>query len=79
MDETRQAVDWVAIRRLHSRYADVVNRRAWVELRELFLPEAVIRVEMPRQDPIDTVGPDALGAFIEGAIERFTWFQFVVL
>ena len=78
-DPMQETIDWVAIRRLHSRYADVVNRRAWPELADLFLPDAVIRVEMPRQDPIEAVGPEALGAFIEGAVKRFDWFQFVVL
>ncbi len=78
-DAMQETIDWVAIRRLHSRYADVVNRQAWVELSELFLEEAVVRVEMPRQDPIDAVGPAALGEFIENAVARFDWFQFVVL
>ena len=71
---TQETIDWVAIRRLHSRYADVVNRRAWPELSDLFLPDAVVRVEVPRQEPVDAVGPAALGAFIEGAVERFEFF-----
>ncbi|MEM7410861.1 MAG: nuclear transport factor 2 family protein [Myxococcota bacterium] len=77
--EVQRTVDWVAIRRLHSRYADVINRRAWPELADLFLPDAVVRVEMPRQDPIDSTGPEALGGFIESAVARFDLFQFVVL
>ena len=77
--ELRETLDWVAIRRLHARYADVVNRRAWPELADLFLPDAVVRVEMPRQDPVEAVGPAALGAFIDAAVKRFDWFQFVVL
>ena len=78
-DALQETTDWVALRRLHSRYADVINRRAWPELAELFLPDATVRVEMPRQDPIDTTGPEALGAFIESAVARFDLFQFVVL
>ncbi len=78
-DALQETIDWVAIRRLHARYADVVNRRAWPELAELFLADAVVRVEMPRQEAIDAVGPDALGEFIESAVARFDWFQFVVL
>ncbi|MFO7592107.1 MAG: hypothetical protein R6X23_14650 [Acidimicrobiia bacterium] len=35
-----EAVDHVAIRRLQSAYADVVSRRAWAELGDLFLPDA---------------------------------------
>ncbi len=42
-DALKETLDWVAIRRLHARYADAVNRRAWSELEELFLPEAVAR------------------------------------
>ena len=78
-DEMQETIDWVALRRLHSAYADVVNRRAWPELADLFLPEARVVVEMPRQDPVEAVGPEALGTFIAGAVERFDWFQFVVL
>lgn len=78
-DELQQTIDWVGIRRLHARYADVVNRRAWSELHALFLADAVVCVEMPRQEPVEAVGPDALGAFIDGAVKRFDWFQFVLL
>ena len=78
-DELQQTIDWVAIRRLHARYADAVNRRAWPELADLFLPDAVVRIELPRQEPIEAAGPEALGRFIDGAVQRFDWFQFVVL
>lgn len=78
-DALQETIDWVAIRRLHSRYADVVNRRAWPELTELFVRDAVVRVEVPRQEPVEAVGPEALGAFIEAAVQRFDYFQFVVL
>jgi hypothetical protein len=75
----QETMDWVAIRRLHARYADAVNRRAWSDFAGLFLPDAVVRVELPRQEPVEAVGPEALGTFIEGAVKRFDWFQFVVL
>ena len=78
-DAMRETIDWVALRRLHSAYADIINRRAWPELTDLFLPEARVIVEMPGHDPIEAVGPGALGEFISGAVERFDWFQFVVL
>jgi len=78
-DELRETIDWVAIRRLHARYADAVNRRAWSEFGELFLPDCLVRVEMPRQEPVDALGPAALGTFIERAVQRFDYFQFVVL
>ena len=78
-DDLQQTIDWVAIRRLHARYADAVNRRAWTDFDDLFLPDAVVRIELPRQDPMESGGPAALGAFIERAVERFDWFQFLVL
>ena len=78
-DELQQTIDWVAIRRLHARYADIVNRRAWFELEALFSSDAVVRVELPRQEPVEVIGPAALGDFIDGAVKRFDWFQFVVL
>jgi hypothetical protein len=78
-DALRETVDWVAIRRLHARYADAVNRRAWADFEGLFLADAAVRIELPRQQPIEVVGPEALGRFIDGAVKRFDWFQFVVL
>lgn len=78
-DALQETIDWVAIRRLHASYADAVNRRAWSDLEALFLTDAVVRVELPRKEPVEVVGPEALGDFIRGAVERFDWFQFVVL
>src|SRR2546423_10721939 len=72
-------VDYVAITRLQSAYADVVNRRAWDELGGLFLADAPVRVDMVSKPAIDLVGPVELGTFIGGAIERFEFFEFVPL
>ena len=74
-----ETVDYIAIRRLQSAYADVVTRRAWPELGELFLADARVEVDTRTADPLVFEGPDALGTFIEGAIERFGFFEFVVL
>ena len=74
-----ETVDYVAIRRLQSAYADVVSRRAWPELTELFLADARVEVDTRTADPLIFEGPDALGTFIAGAIERFGFFEFVVL
>ena len=78
-DEVQDTVDYVSITRLHSAYADVVNRRAWAELKELFLSDAPVRVDMVSKPAIDLVGPTELGTFIGEAIERFSFFEFVVL
>jgi len=75
----RAAVDDVAIRGLIAAYADVVNRRAWAELDDLFLPGAVLRLDLRDRAPVEHVGPAAVGTFIDGAIERFAFFEFVAL
>ena len=78
-DPMAEAVDVLAIHRLQSAYADVVSRRAWAELADLFLPDARIEVDTRTAEPYVFDGPDALGTFIAGAIERFGYFEFVVL
>jgi SnoaL-like domain len=74
-----ETVDYVAISRLQAAYADVVSRRAWPELVELFLPDARVRVDTVTAEPVELDGPQRLGEFISGAIERFGFFQFVIL
>lgn len=74
-----ETVDYVAIRRLQDAYADVVTRRAWEELGELFLPDAVVELDTRQGDVIRMDGPRELGEFIAGAIERFDFFEFVTL
>lgn len=71
--------DIVAIGRLQSAYADVVNRRAWPELDTLFTPDATIRLDTVDRPVIELVGPVALGEFIGSAVERFAFFEFVPL
>jgi SnoaL-like protein len=72
--------DYVAIRRLQNAYADVVTRRAWPELAELFRPEAPIDIDTRRPDgAYHLVGPAALGEFVAGALEQFEFFEFVIL
>ena len=78
-DEVQDTVDYVSITRLHSAYADTVNRRVWSELKDLFTADVSIRVDMVSKPAIDLVGPTELGTFIENGIERFTFFEFVVL
>jgi len=70
---------YVAITRLQASYADVVTRRAWSELESLFEPEARVHIAPAGRDPIDVIGPGALGDFIAAAVERFEFFQFVPL
>lgn len=76
VDET---ADYVAVRRLQDAYADIVTRRAWPELAEIFLPDAVVEVDTRTGEPMRFEGPQALGGFISSAIERFEFFEFVIL
>jgi hypothetical protein len=79
LDLQQETIDYVAITRLQAAYGDTVNRRAWDEFTDLFLPTATIRVDTVTNPTVDVTGPDALGAFIGGAVERFEFFEFVVL
>jgi hypothetical protein len=79
VDVARETIDYVAITRLQSAYGDAVNRRAWPEFDQLFLPTAPVRVDTVTNPVVDVTGPTELGAFIAGAIERFAFFEFVIL
>jgi ketosteroid isomerase-like protein len=70
---------YVAITRLQHAYADVVNRRAWSELANLVLPDAPVSVDTMTNPVVETTGPTEIGNFIEGAIERFAFFEFTIL
>ena len=75
----QQTAAYIAIQRLLAAYADAMNRRAWGELSELFLADAKIDL-IPLQRPaLELAGPEVLGRFIAEAIERFEFFQFVLL
>ncbi len=78
-DTTEETVDYVAIRRLQSAYADVVNRRAWSELDDLFVDDAPVRVDTVTSAPIELKGARAVGSFIGDATDRFEFFELVVL
>jgi hypothetical protein len=75
-DET---ADYVAISRLQSAYADVVNRRAWPELAPLFVAGAPVTVDTVTNPVVELEGADEIGAFIGAAIQRFEFFEFVRL
>jgi hypothetical protein len=77
--QVRRTIDHVAIVALLDTYADVINRRAFDELDELFLPRCAIVIDTRRGDPIVVYGGGGLGAFVGSAIERFDFFEFVIL
>jgi hypothetical protein len=78
-DAAQETIDYVAITRLQAAYGDVVNRRAWGTFADLFLPTATVHVDTVTNPPVGVTGPDELGAFIGSAVERFEFFEFVIL
>jgi hypothetical protein len=78
-DLARETIDVVAISRVQAAYADIVTRRAWVELRRLFRPDASVEVDTVTAAPVLLTGPDEVGSFISGAIARFEFFEFLIL
>jgi hypothetical protein len=78
-DAIQETVDLVAVGRLQQAYADVITRRDWPALGDLFTPDATVDLDLVTRPPRQIVGPDELGRFVASAIERFEHFQFVVL
>jgi hypothetical protein len=74
-----EALAYLAITRLQAAYADVVTRRAWSELEEIFLPDTAVHVDTVTADVIELVGPNNFGEFVAGSIDRFEFFEFVIL
>jgi len=77
--EVQETVDYVTIRRLQAAYADVVTRRAWPELAELFLADAPVVIDRRSIEPVRLTGPVELGEFIAMNIGQFEFFEFVIL
>jgi hypothetical protein len=71
--------DVVALQRLQSRYADLVTRRAWPELHEVFRPDTAVHLDTVTAPPRTLRGPDEFGRFVGAAMERFDHFTFVIL
>ena len=71
--------DIVAIGQLQARYADVISRRAFPELAELFRPDIVVAIDTVTRPEQRIVGPGDFGAFVGTAIERYDHFTFVIL
>jgi len=78
-DGTAETVDHAGIERLQRAYADVVNRRDWPALADLFASDAALDLDLVTSEPRRIMGPAAIGEFIGAAIERFAFFQFVIL
>lgn len=71
-------LDHLAIQRLQASYADVVTRRAFEELSELFVEEMPLHLDTGAARR-DLAGPEEIGEFIDHAVSRFAFFEFVPL
>lgn len=80
MDPTRleDAIDHSEIRRLQDAYADVVSRRQWAELADLFRPDTALDLDL-REQTMQFIGPEAVGTFIGTSLQQFEFFQFGIL
>ena len=77
--ELRETIDYIAVRRLQDAYADIVTRRAWPELVEIFLPDVRVTIDRRTVEPLVIDGPAAIGDFIGRSISGMDFFEFVVL
>ena len=73
-----EALAYVELQRLQSRYADVVTRRAWGELADFVRADCPIVVDV-RHTKFEFTGPTEYGQFIDRQIQRFSLFEFVLL
>jgi hypothetical protein len=77
--ELQETIDYIAVRRLQNAYADIVTRRAWAELHDIFVPDLEVVLDTRRGEPLQLRGPQAVGDFIGNAIAEFDFFEFVIL
>jgi hypothetical protein len=74
-----QMADFLAIQRLQASYADIVTRRAWEELKQIFLADVTLQLDKRDGTPLVIQTPEAIGDFIRTSIEQFDFFEFVIL
>lgn len=74
-----EALAYLAITRLQADYADVVTRRAFAELEAIFEPGCTVHLELVTMAAMDFTGPEEFGKFVGGSIDRFEFFEFVIL
>ena len=77
--ELQDTIDHIGVHRLQQRYADIVNRRAWPEFDDIMRPDIAVRIDRRTAEPLAFDGPQAIAMFIRDQIERFDFFQFVIL
>jgi hypothetical protein len=77
--EWTATVDHVAITRLQARYADIITRRAWGELADVFVEDMPLRLDTGGDQVRELRGAAEIGGFIDAAVQRFSFFEFVPL
>ena len=70
--------DVVAIGRLNAAYADVITRRAFVELGDLMLPGCSVHLDLVSAPARTLAGPEALAGMLRSAMDRFDHFMLVI-
>ena len=75
--QVAEMLDREAIRLLQARYADLVARRAWSELVDLYLPDLPFELDLGDRGVRHMSGPVEVGAFLDAAVARFDFFVFV--
>jgi SnoaL-like domain len=77
--DQNEMADFVAVQRLQASYADIVTRRAWAELKQIFLADVTLEIDKREGAPLLIRTPEAIGDFIRTSIEGFDFFEFVIL
>ena len=77
--DQNEMADFVAIQRLQASYADIVTRRAWAELKQVFVADVKLQIDKREGAPLLLQTPEAIGDFIRTSIEQFDFFDFVIL
>lgn len=74
-----EALAYIAVTRLYAAYADVVTRRAWGELDDLFAPGCPIRIDTVTGAALEMAGAAEFREFVAPSVDRFEFFEFVIL
>src|SRR6266487_1670166 len=78
-DPMQETIDYVAVNRLQTAYADIATRRAWDELDEIFVADIPISINLRDRDAYEFEDRDAFREFVSAAVDRFEFFEFVIL
>lgn len=78
-DDMGRMIDHAAIMRLQARYADIITRRRWDELEDLFTEGMPLHLDTVTAPAQTLSGAREVGEFIGSAVERFDFFGFQLL